>query len=208
MTGQPLDRAVELLDRSLAYTWGTLSEVRDDHLSKPTPCSDWDLAQLLDHMSDAVDAFTEAASGYVRLDSHPTADHSSPRVVVLRDKACALLGAWAAHRPVDPVRVGDLHLAGPVLVATAALEITVHGWDVTQATGGARRVPEELAAALLQVAEGVLTPSDRQGRFAPRLAPRPDAGADTLLLGYLGRSAGSPFGGDLARGGVPHGLAS
>ena len=58
-------------------------------------------------------------------------------------------------------------LASDLLVATAALEITVHGWDVGQALGAGPRIPEELAERLLPVARQVVDDADRGVRFSP-----------------------------------------
>src|SRR5690606_3038881 len=58
---------VELLERAIAYTWGCLSNVDEHRLATPTPCARWDLAHLLDHMADSLDAFLEASSGVVTL---------------------------------------------------------------------------------------------------------------------------------------------
>ena len=120
-----------------------LADVRPDNLDRPTPCAGWTLGRLLAHMEDALDAFTEAAAGRVEVESVPP---TTTRVDALREKACALLGAWTAARPAsERVEVGDLGLDAPLLVATAALEITVHGWDVGQATGRGTRIPDDLA---------------------------------------------------------------
>jgi uncharacterized protein (TIGR03086 family) len=182
-----LTGAVELLDRSLAYTRVQLADVRPDLLDRPTPCRGWDLAALLAHMEDGLDAFSEAAAGRVEVDPVPA---TSTRVEALREKACALLGAWTAARPVAPtaVEVGDAGLDAPLLVATAALEITVHGWDVGQATGRHAPIPEELARGLLGIAEHVIGPGDRGPRFAtPRPVPRDASGGDHLLA-WTGRA--------------------
>ena len=182
-----LEGAVELLDRSLAYTRVMLADVRPDDLDRPTPCAGWTLGQLLAHMEDALDAFTEAAAGGVEVEPVPP---TSTRVEALREKACALLGAWTAARPAPgAVEVGDLGLDAPLLVATAALEITVHGWDVGQATGRRTRIPDDLAEGLLAVAHHVIDAGDRGPRFA---SPRPaesEAAADVLLLSWTGRTA-------------------
>lgn len=186
-----LTQAVELLDRALAYTRVALADVGPGNLSAPTPCAGWTLARLLAHMEDALDAFTEAASGQVDVAAIPPAGDP---VVALRDKACALLGAWA--RPVpSTVAVGDLLVGAPLLVETAALEITVHGWDVAQATGRRTPVPAELARRLRPVAERVVQPPDRGSRFAPALDPRPGAGPADSLMAFLGRVTG-PLGGN------------
>ncbi|WP_432478072.1 TIGR03086 family metal-binding protein [Nocardioides sp. GXQ0305] len=174
--------AVELLERSLAYTGSALALVTPDRLGDPTPCAEWDLAELLHHMDDALDAFTEAAAGEVSL--VPT--DGVPRLESIRTKACALLGWWVAHPP-DDVRVGDLALPAGLLVGAAALEITTHGWDVHQAIGTRRPLPEELAEQLLGVAALTVGDDDRPHRFA---APRPvpvGATASRRLLAHLGR---------------------
>ena len=66
MTAAPgVSDAVELLERSLSYTRVALSGISDDELGRPTPCTRWDLRDLLAHMDDALDAFTEGATGAV-----------------------------------------------------------------------------------------------------------------------------------------------
>ena len=204
-----LPDAVELLDRSLAYTRVLLADVRPDNLALATPCAGWTLGHLLAHMEDALDAFTEAAAGRVEVGPVPVSD---TRVGALREKACALLGAWAAASPVSAqVEVGDLDLDASVLVATAALEITVHGWDVGQATGRRTRIPDDLARGLLPVAQLVIDAVDRGPRFA---SPRPSpatAAADDRLLAWTGRAPGhmtEPPRGNSSEPAARRGLAS
>ena len=189
-----LEGAVELLERSLGYTRVALADVRPAHLARPTPCAGWTLERLLAHMEDALDAFTEAAAGRVQVEAVP---QTASRVDALREKACALLGVWTARRPPE-VHVGDLGLDAPLLVATAALEVTLHGWDVAQVTGRRTPIPAELAEGLLGVAEAVIDPRDRGPRFAPPRAVAVDAPADVRLLAWVGRAPGPgparPFG--------------
>lgn len=174
--------AVELLERSLGYTRVALAGVTDVHLATPTPCRGWTLRDLLAHMDDSLDAFTEAAGGSVALTRAP----SAPRVVVLQQKACALLGLWSDMGPPD-IRVGEVALATDLLVATAALEITVHGWDVAQATGARTPIPEDLARHLLPVAHRTVAETDRGVRFAEALPEPAGATADIRLRAFLGR---------------------
>lgn len=180
-----LDAAVELLDRGLAYTRVQLGGVDDTMLAWPTPCTEWRLADLLAHMDDALDAFTEAAGGCVTL--VPAATSAPGRVFALQQKACALLGAWSHPAPGD-VRVGDRDLASPLVVATAALEVSVHGWDVGRATGAGRPLPDALAAALLPVAEATVGSGGRGVRFGAARRVPPGASAGSRLLADLGRS--------------------
>ena len=183
-----LTGAVELLDRSLGYTRVVLAGVRHDDLDRPTPCRGWSLADLLAHMEDALDAFIEAAAGVVEVGSTTP---SGSRVGDLQRKACTLLGAWSGATPGD-VRIGGRDLASRLLVATAALEVTVHGWDVGQATGRRARIPEDLARDLLGIAGLVVAPADRGVRFAPVRPAAPEAAYDVRLLAFLGREATGP----------------
>ncbi len=182
VVGQGHHHALELLERALGYTRVSLSTVGTD-LSGPSPCAEWNLADLLAHMDDSLDAFLEAAGGAVRVE---VPRHSGAEVEVLQRKACALLGVWSAPTPPYVV-VGDRPAPTPVIVAAAALEIAVHGWDVGQATGVRRNLPEDLASALLPVARAVVSPEDRPDRFGVPQPPEPGLGPSGTLLAFLGR---------------------
>ena len=191
-----LDAAVELLEGALDYTRAVLAGLdpggvdggRVD-LSRPTPCRHWDLGTLLAHMEDALDAFAEGAEGAVSLD--PTVP-AETRAAALRRKACDLLGAWS-RQPPPVVSIGGQELPTAVVAAAAALEITVHGWDVAQALGRPATIPPALARPLHDLAAGMVDPADRGHRFG---APHPvGAGEDpeVRLLAFLGRDRCRPL---------------
>lgn len=186
-----LDQSIELLDRALGYTRAILARVDDTDatLVLPTPCRQWNLGQLLAHMEDALDAFTEGASGTVSLDPRIPA---VVRTAALRQKACHLLGAWSAQRPPE-VRIGDQVAPTAVVAAAAALEITVHGWDLAQSIGSPAPIPEELAAHLLPVADAMVSPHDRDSLFGPVLEVPDASTAEDHLLAYLGRDRSIPL---------------
>jgi len=195
--------AVELLERALGYTRVALADVGPDNLGAATPCAGWTLARLLAHMEDALDAFTEAASGQIRVEP-PTA--RDDRVEALRDKACALLGAWT-EAGATTVDVGDRQLEAPLLVAMAALEVTVHGWDVAQATGRRTPIPDDLARGLRPIAEQVVRPGDRGTRFAAARHPSTPTSQSEALIAFLGRMTG-PVGWNSGEPPSPEGIAS
>lgn len=187
-----LDEGVELLDRSLAYTRVALAAVRPTALTRRTPCARWDLGALLAHMDDALDAFLEAAGGTVATSPSHRAEGAGPGTVAsLQHKACALLGTWSTARPVrGPVVVGGAPVEPGLLVAAAALEITVHGWDVATALGLDHPVPGSLAAALLPLARATADPE----HFAEPLPVPEGAGDGVRLLAALGRRPDSGSG--------------
>lgn len=182
----PLIESLGLLERAIGYTRLSLMEVTPANLDNPTPCDEWDLRALLDHMVDSLEALTEAADlGYVAV-SVPEGPPSPVDVVErIRVQACSLLGAWSASTLEDVV-VGDRPLPSSILVCAGALEVAVHGWDVSQATGSRRPLPAVLALDLLPLVSGLVTEEDRPERFAPALDV-PMGGPSSRLLSLLGR---------------------
>ncbi|WP_243060513.1 TIGR03086 family metal-binding protein [Nocardioides sp. SR21] len=183
-----LGGSVGLLDRAIAYTCGQLASVQPHMLDRPTPCAAWTLGDLLAHMEDALDAFTEAAGGRV---SVGCAGCEPGPVPAIQAKAVALVTAWTRPAPGDVVleaATGRVDLQSPLLVTTAALEITVHGWDVGRATGRDVPVPPGLAQELLEAATWLVDPGDRGVRFSAARPVPAEAPYDQRLLGFLGRT--------------------
>lgn len=187
MTAAPvpsgLVTGLDVLQRALDYTSLALTTVTCADVSRPTPCPDWTLADLLAHMEDALDAFAEAADGSVGLHSAaPTP--LERRVRSLQAKACGLLATWMSADS-SYVDVGGHPLPVDTIARVAALEIAVHGWDVRQATGDASPLPEALAAALLPSALRIALAGD--DRFAPPVPVDVEEPAGVHVLALLGR---------------------
>jgi uncharacterized protein (TIGR03086 family) len=192
-TGEPA-HGPALLERATGYTRGCLALVAGVAPDSPTPCHAWDLAALLAHMRDSLDALCEAADvGVVALDAGgPAGDRAAGAagddpVEALRVRACHLLAGWSRRDHPDRVDVGGAPLASDLLAVTGALEVAVHGWDVAAACGRPRPLPDGLAAALLLRAPLLVDPDDRPGRFAPALPLPPGASPGDRLLALLGR---------------------
>ena len=74
-----------------------------------------------------------------------------------------------------------------MVAVTGAIEIAVHGWDISVACGARRPVPPGLAAVLLPIAPLLITPGTRPGLFAdPVRLPGPACLGDQLVA-FLGR---------------------
>jgi uncharacterized protein (TIGR03086 family) len=183
----PLLESLELLERAVGYTRVQLQVVTPAMLCLPTPCAGWRLGTLLDHMDDSLEALTEAADlGHVSL-REPTGPASPvDSVERLRVRACSLLGAWSRVARDDDVMVGDRPLSSSLLACAGALEVAVHGWDVSQATGVREPIPAALARELLTWVDVLVTDADRPGRFDYPL-DGPSIGPSSRLLMRLGR---------------------
>jgi uncharacterized protein (TIGR03086 family) len=187
-----MDRAllggIAVLERAVAYTLGSLALVTPEALTHPTPCRNWDLYDLLEHLHDSMAALQEAID-VGRVDRHPTAAVGDV-VGVVRARATVLLGAWANAEDGTAVCVEDSPLTAPLVAGAGAIEVTVHGWDVARACGQNRPIPDDLADELLDLAVLFIRARDRPGRFGPPIGVPLEATAGDRLLAFLGRQPG------------------
>lgn len=182
-------RSVAVLDSAVTWTHACLQHARTCELSLPTPCDAWDLRQLLLHMDESLRAIGEAAElGHVAVDPLPGRDDPGLLVDRIVQRACRTRTAWQQRLTSAPMGIGDLRLGRDTVALVGALEIAVHGWDVSSATGQGRVLPEDLAVRLYDVALAVVTPDERGRRFRPPVVTPPSASASTRLLAYLGRA--------------------
>ncbi|SHE50412.1 TIGR03086 family metal-binding protein [Streptoalloteichus hindustanus] len=109
-----------------------VAAISDDQLGLPTPCAEYTVADLLDHLLHVVVEFQELA---VKRD----ADFSStPRYPDWRARfpveTEALVQAWATPG-ADVGVTGLMALPATTVGAMALLDLTVHAWDLARATG-------------------------------------------------------------------------
>jgi uncharacterized protein (TIGR03086 family) len=179
-----------MLERAVGYTRVQLQTVTREMLCVPTPCERWTLGALLEHMEESLDALVQAADlGHVWVADRPgpvEPPSAIEAVERLRVRACSLLGAWSAVARDDDVMVGDRPLSSSVLACAGALEVAVHGWDVSQATGVRAPIPAALARELLIWADVLVGDADRPERFDHPLSG-PSVGPSSRLLMKLGR---------------------
>jgi len=149
-------------------------------LDDPTPCDDWDVRTLLNHMLDSQRYFREAAQGQdAQLPQVPPPDLLADDPVSQYDEARAsTLRAYSEPGVIDRT--------GPAL-AIAFVDQLVHGWDLARATGQDATMPDELAQAAFAAVDGQLTDDRRGTAFKPAVPVPDDASAQDRLLGYGGR---------------------
>jgi uncharacterized protein (TIGR03086 family) len=183
----PLTRGLELLEAAVSYALAAAALGTPPLLSCPTPCRDWDLEALLDHLSDSVGVLHQALSGTSAAPPGYPGPGPDP-VARLRGQAAGLLGACAAAGRADRrVAIWDRELTVSMLTVIGAIEIAVHGWDISVACGARRPVPLGLAAVLLPIAPLLITPGSRPGLFAEPVRLSGPACPGDQLIAFLGR---------------------
>ena len=186
-----LTAAPGLLGHAVSYALASAGHATPQLLPLATPCEAWDLRTLLLHVTDSLDVLTEALrAGYVALGPPPAHDPSpgADPVASLRRHARHLLGACAAASAEERlVAIADRELTASLVTAAGAIEIAVHGWDISVACGIRRPIPPALAAELLPLAPLLIPRATRAGLFAaPVPVPEPACPGDRLVA-FLGR---------------------
>ena len=180
-----MHKEYRLLERAVRYALSAAGQAGPGQLGEPTPCDGWDLGTLLDHLGDSFDALAEGL--WIRAVG-PGAAECQPGHGELAERAAAMLRACAEVRGgQQPVAVGDRRLTTSVVAITGAIEVAVHGWDVSMTCGGHDPVPARLATELLPYAALLVPRHTRPGLFAePVPVPRRSCAGDRLVA-FLGR---------------------
>lgn len=170
---------------------GLVRTVSDDDLKAPTPCPDYTVGDLVDHINGLALAFTMAARK-TPLEGSGSGD-ASRLPPDFRESVPARLAelaeAWRSPEAWEGMtRAGGVDLPGEVAAAVALDEIVLHGWDLARATGQ----PFEVAPDLLEVVHGFVSsiePGDRDGSLFGA-AVEVDSNAPLLdrVLGLSGRN--------------------
>lgn len=184
---------VLLLDVAMDYALDAIDTVRPELLSQSTPCSEWNLRMLLSHACESVAALQEGVC-CGRVDLFPTDHHDAlvDPTRCLRGRIMHLRDEWVAANGDRSIAVADQLIPLSLMTCAAALEITVHGWDVFRGSGCERPIPAGLAADLLAISPRLVPDDARHRLFAPPVRTAATATPGERLLAYLGRpSAGA-----------------
>ena len=160
-----------------------LHPISRDELSKSTPCSEYDVMQLTDHLMNSITLLGGAAGAEL---PERNSEDSVERQIV--GAARPALDAWHRRGLTDTVTIGTNEIPATFAVSILSVEFLVHGWDYATATTHPIDVAESLADYVLGLAHKVITP---QGRatvgFDDPVAVPDDAPALDRLIAFTGR---------------------
>jgi uncharacterized protein (TIGR03086 family) len=169
-----------------------IARVTPDQLTLRTPCADWDVSGLLNHMVGGNRRFAAIARGdevgpstgefpdFLGDDPAGAYEASAQEIVAAFDLPGALDRSF-------PLRIGDV--SGQVAVSLRLIDTMVHLWDLAWATGQDQTLEPALVAAADELARSIITDGARgPGRpFDVEVAVAADAPAEHRLVAFLGR---------------------
>jgi uncharacterized protein (TIGR03086 family) len=180
----------EALDRATVGFAHTLSQVRDDQWTAPTPNPGWSVRDLINHVVGGNRRYVVLLTGAptVEVEALRDLDHlgSDPMQAFVETSAevTAAFQAPGAMTQIVHHRLGDR--TGEELLVMRVIEHALHGWDLARAIGADDHLDSDVAETLLASFEADPTMLSRTS-FAPRTPPA-DADPQRRLLSLTGRA--------------------
>jgi uncharacterized protein (TIGR03086 family) len=177
------------LEQSLAEAGRLVEALRDDQWDAPTPCSGWNVRDVVRHVTAGNAFFAHAIAGEQSPSEGPgrVADDAA---AYARSVELLVTAASAAEALDQLVSVPFGVVPAPVAVQMRVVEALVHGWDLARATGQATTFADDLVDRTDTFTRQLLerVPPGRSP-FSPSVPAADDAPPLDRLAALLGRSA-------------------
>jgi len=166
--------------------------IQDDWWNSPTPCTEWDVRQLANHLVGGYRLFHAAIQGTGTPMDFDADWLGADPLTEYKSAAADVVSAW--KEPVVLERTLTISV-GPVPGHLAALihltEVTVHGIDLAVATAQEQCIDEDAAEDLLSTMQqmGVMEQFRVPGIFEPERSAPAGAPPHKRLMAFLGRTA-------------------
>jgi len=192
MTNQP--DPVTLLEQIYDHTEKVLAQIGPDQYELPTPCTDWNVREVVNHMIGAIHFMASTVAGEEPAAGDPPDFTASQRPAEeqpareFRAAADRSLAVWRADGALDGlVHLGPVELPASSALGLNQLDVLTHSWDVAEAIGADRSMDPAVAEAVLATSQMIISDELRGDRFAPAVPMADDAPAHDRLAAFLGR---------------------
>jgi uncharacterized protein (TIGR03086 family) len=167
-----------------------LDRVADGQLTALTPCNEYTLGDLIDHVGGLSRAFTAAARKELGPGSSQGPSGDAARVAQdwrtrIPGQLAALVEAWRDSSAWEGMtQAGGIDLPAEVAGRVALNELVIHGWDVARATGQPFDCDTQALEACWELLAERSTADQEAGDDDP-FGPVVDVPADASLLDRL-----------------------
>jgi len=173
---------------SAEATFGVLQNVlhpiANDDWSKQTPCREFDIAKLTDHLMNSIAVIGGAAGA--ELPERDAGDSIERQVVAAGRPA---LDAWQRRGLDGTVPFSKGEAPARMMAGVLSLEFLVHAWDYAKAMGSGVNAPDSLTDYVMALAQNIITPEGRSSAgFDDAIELPTDARALDRLVAYTGRN--------------------
>lgn len=181
----PIDE-LSSAEAALTELQGVVHPIAADDLGKQTPCRDFDVAGLTEHLINSITMLGQAAGA--ELPPRDSSDSVERQIILAARPA---LDAWRRRGVDGTVPFGANEVPAKMMAGILSIEFLVHAWDYAQATGQDLDPTAELAESVLGLAQKIITPDGRaRGGFDDPVEVGDDATAFDRLIAFTGRRPG------------------
>ncbi|HEX2805210.1 MAG TPA: TIGR03086 family metal-binding protein [Kineosporiaceae bacterium] len=185
--------ALALYGRACAAFDRQVRAVRDPWWSAPTPCPDWTVRGLVNHVVVEDLCAAELLAGRTLADVGSSLDGDQLGAVPLQrwsEATQRALAAAAANGAMDrPVELSFGVVPGSEYAMQLFADHLVHAWDLAIALGTDLRLDSDLVEACLEWFADVEDAYRSAGAIGPRIQLPPGADRQTTLLAAFGRTS-------------------
>jgi uncharacterized protein (TIGR03086 family) len=181
----------ELDRRALAATGKIVAGLTDDQLDAATPCTEWRVRDVIEHMVGNADHYITTVTGTT---ASPAGDDPRERFRISGEHLTSAFAPDAALQTLIPLGKFGTY-PGKIALRVHFVDVLVHGWDIGRAIGMDVELAEELAAPALRIAASIPDTPEIRGHgasFAPRQPVGATAPTGLRLVAELGRSPAWP----------------
>jgi uncharacterized protein (TIGR03086 family) len=183
MSENPLAR----FDRAVLAAGTVFAGVKPEQFDDATPCTEWSVRQLMNHVVGGNRQFRSMLTGGGPLDRAQDFLGADP-AGAFQESAAALRELFAAEGALErpaPTPFGER--PGIVLLEMRVTELMTHGWDLARATGQSTDLDPELAEGCIEAFRALRAAGRGGDMFGPE-QPAPDgATAADRLAAVAGR---------------------
>lgn len=183
--------SLELDHRALTATGRIIAGLTDDQLDAATPCAEWTVRDVIEHMIDNRTAFAALITGVKDIAAGDDIRERFSQTVRIVTAAINIDGAL--DRQFSLGQFGTY--PGKIALRIYSVDTLVHGWDIGKAIGVDVELDEELATAGLKLVRLYPDTAEMRGPGGAFAQPQPvndDAPAGIRLVAALGRSPAWP----------------
>lgn len=184
MTEQAMPNPVELYQAATQATQQIIAGVTAEQMESATPCSEWDVKALVDHLIGGAAFFSAGLAGE-EPSGPPQADSPAEAFGMLTSKILE-----AAKNPSNlerKIQTPFGELSGGEVIFGAFMDATIHGWDLAKATGQDTSMNAAHVEILTQAFAPQMDGLRQGGAFGPEVPASGDASSQDKLLSMMGR---------------------
>ena len=170
-----------------------VATVGDDQWGQPTPCTEWDVRALVNHLVSENAWIPPMLAGKTISEVGDSLDGDllggDPKAAWQQsaEAAQAAVGEDGALDRTVHISRGDV--PGGEYVFEVLADLAVHGWDLARAIGAPEAIDPDLLEPVYPYYEPLVGLLELSGAFGPMVEAPPDADRQTTLLAMLGRKA-------------------